>query len=441
MRNRLLNGLTLMVLFVACFCGATRAWAIERVVAEIEKGRSFQAHDTYTESVAYSRDGNWLVTLHRGKEKDDPRLATLWDVKTLKPQWRKEVGNYDEVVAFHPDGKHVVVGHAFCDIATGRTIREIGPQTNVRRVAFSPNGDLIVVACNRPREAPDRDHGIAVWRLDNRRQLAVMRPKRVLPAGRRSWIGRADWSPDGKWIATVHSADWGSAEFALWDATDFTLVNRFNCHPNRAYSVRFSPDSKWLATGGMEKNVKLWSVEALVPPPADADTIAGLLRQLDDESAQRRVEAERRLTKLQTRALAAVEKTQAATESARVRDACQRIVTAHGKRKIEPKHILKDVPKHLKAIRFSPDGRLIAAGSESLTLLVWKLDQLDKPLLKVKTQSGVLDLAFSPTGETLAVAQRNGKVQFWRINLPRLADANKKPRGQNAPGFARVPNP
>lgn len=64
-------------------------------------------------------------------------------------------------------------------------------------------------------------------------------------------------------------------------------------------------------------------------------------------------------------------------------------------------------------VSFSPDGQLLASGSESGTRL-WKLDGT---LLKTFTgsqDSRIPDVSFSPDGQTIAAAGNDGKVRLWK---------------------------
>ena len=61
------------------------------------------------------------------------------------------------------------------------------------------------------------------------------------------------FSLDGKYLATGCSD--GTA--ALWDVANGTEVTRMN-HDGSVFSVAFSPDGKYLATAGEDRTARLW---------------------------------------------------------------------------------------------------------------------------------------------------------------------------------------
>ncbi|MEO8311232.1 MAG: TIR domain-containing protein [Caldimonas sp.] len=80
--------------------------------------------------------------------------------------------------------------------------------------------------------------------------------------------------------------------------------------------------------------------------------------------------------------------------------------------------------KPIASIAFSPDGKLLASGSDDQTIVLWDLERrqpLDPPLTGHK--AGVASVAFSPDGKTLASAGRWDKtLMLWDV-------ASRKPLG------------
>ena len=74
--------------------------------------------------------------------------------------------------------------------------------------------------------------------------------------GHLSWIWAIVFSPDGKQIAS------GSIDktIKLWDATTSDLQKTLVGHSSWVTAIAFSPDGKQIASGSNDKTIKLWDV-------------------------------------------------------------------------------------------------------------------------------------------------------------------------------------
>ncbi len=76
--------------------------------------------------------------------------------------------------------------------------------------------------------------------------------------GHSSMIFSVTFSPDGKYLA---SGSRGST-IRLWSVESQKEVTTLQGYHECVYSVAFSPDGKYLASGSRDKTVTLWSVES-----------------------------------------------------------------------------------------------------------------------------------------------------------------------------------
>jgi WD40 repeat protein len=91
-----------------------------------------------------------------------------------------------------------------------------------------------------------------------------------------------------------------------------------------------------------------------------------------------------------------------------------------------------DVEGGVSAVAFSPDGRLVAAGSAKGAALVWEADT-GKPVHQLSGEGNYVHaLAFSPDGRALLSAVLNGPVAVWDVTtgkpLPPLLLPGKEHR-------------
>jgi WD40 repeat protein len=80
-----------------------------------------------------------------------------------------------------------------------------------------------------------------------------------------------DWHKDGRWVVTGEGGYRGAAvnsdisNVRIWDSTNGWLNYTLDTVPRRAYSVRFSPDGKFLAVGCAHE-VRIYSLSPIAYP-------------------------------------------------------------------------------------------------------------------------------------------------------------------------------
>ncbi|MFM2062025.1 MAG: hypothetical protein RLZZ507_1695 [Cyanobacteriota bacterium] len=210
----------------------------------------------YTEAPLYLMLSNVSPTVSDGQiiaSGDIKGQIQLWNLqgKQLKPPFQ---AHQDEVnkVAFSPDGKMIVSASGSADAKDnsirlwdlqgnpiGKTFRE---HTNIiTSVAFIPNGKMIASGSN--------DNTVRLWNLKGEQLLKI-----DLPAPARSLA----FSPDGKMIAVgVSGVSVDSGAIYLWDLKGKLIGSPFK-HNGSVESVVFSPDGKQIISGSKDKTVRFW---------------------------------------------------------------------------------------------------------------------------------------------------------------------------------------
>ena len=145
------------------------------------------------------------------------------------------IGN---AVAFSPDGKMVLAGNQLRQTVDAQLIRTFNLRhgSEVNAAAFSPDGQYAAIAVQAS------DLNLNFFRVSD--------GFRVAPTGaHHNGTTAANFSPDGKWVATGGR----DGTVKVWHVPDFTLVNTFLGGPGygaRVFAVLFSSDGQYLAVGG-----------------------------------------------------------------------------------------------------------------------------------------------------------------------------------------------
>jgi WD40 repeat protein/transcriptional regulator with XRE-family HTH domain len=223
-------------------------------VWELASGKEILAipsHGASLSDIAISPDGTLLAT------GDGDTIAKIWqlnfssEVVTADLLYTWPVGHAPNPasVEFSPDGTKLATGGVpgvikIWDVGTGQELfSAMGHSSGVRRLAFSPDGQLLAIAGESP------DALATVWDVVNGPKISTF------PGHENRAYGISDIvvSPDGKRVATV-SGD-GSAK--IWDPRtgeeSLVLIGARDVN-----GVDFSPDGRYLATVSSDGTATKW---------------------------------------------------------------------------------------------------------------------------------------------------------------------------------------
>ena len=160
-------------------------------------------------------------------------------------------------------------------------------------------------------------------------------------------------------------------------------------HPGGAYTVSYSPDGRFIATGGVNGKVNLWNT---------------ISRKLENDQ----IEHKNSITDI------AFSPTNSQIVASASEDGEIKVWDINtGKKRVLGKQPQEN---RVSRITFSPNGKIIASvSSESDSIILWPLKGKEKKYQLNQHRDKVSRVAFSPDGEKIASASINGKICLWKL--------------------------
>ncbi len=343
--------------------------------------------------VAFSPDGRRLAVV-TGKPESKCAL-TVWDTATLQRLWALRDRRGIPAVAFAPDSKTLAIGRftdeaKVYDSVEGRLRATYGGHGTVARaVGFAPDGRLLAVG--------SYEGFIKLWDRARGGEVRTLR-------GHTGRIYSVVFSPDAQRLLSV-----GVDAARVWDVGTGKEQHVLRHGRSLVYAGLFSTDGRSVLTGGRDGTVRLWDAETGTPrwrlenrgsvnalaycPSRDLLAIGGHSRRIElvspmfrecDESQQRRFEillarldddsyavretASREILQMGLMVEPSLRRVMTEAKSAEVRLRCRRL---RQQLLTTPQAELAEHGDEVESVAFSPDGNLLASASRDGTVCLW----------------------------------------------------------------------
>ncbi len=260
---------------------------------------------------------------------------------------------------------------------------------SVESVSFSPDGKFLA--------SGGWDEFVRIWDLQNEHSI------RALPAP--SKVHSVAFSPENQNGLLAAGLDNGSIQLWKTEKGGWQREDNFGSHSQAVGSIAFSPDGKFVASGGWDKRTMVWDALS-VPRTAKHE-----LTECQEKICQVSFWPDRK-----EKVLAVL--------------GWDRNLYIHDLDSLKARQQL--FPKKVSAVAFSLDCRLLAVASLNgeVTFLnvatqVWK----EQNQISLTHLGEVSSLSFTPDGEVLAIGYTEGTIEFWRTETCKKIESVRRHSG------------
>ena len=363
--------------------------------------------------------------------------GAVFNVETGK-LWRlfENVGasDYSHGSAFSQDGKRVAFGdergdvHVY-DVQSQQCESFHAHEERVRGLRFSPNGDLLATLV-RPLVSYEEKQfpaELKIW--DAQWKTLVAKVDDLVEPG-----AQMRFSPDSSLLAFSEKNS-----VILSDVTNGQIVRSLDAHTKSVTELCFSPDGKFLCSGGRDNTLRLWAVgtgrhlatmrghsrliSSLAFSP-DGEQIAsasmdGTVKLWDVRRVQRHptVHMHEKMVAHQLvfdgSKLVSYGKSPGMTAAHRVDGTPKTEVSTYeiGRNSIMPKFTSESRTIYL--LGKSLDAAAIAIGTDHRELKLWQLDDPSTARLLADDVDDVTSATISNDGTTIALGRGSRRVEIW----------------------------
>ncbi|MEA5626152.1 serine/threonine-protein kinase [Nostoc sp. UHCC 0251] len=253
-----------------------------------------------------------------------------------------------------------------------------GTLSSVNALAISPDSHTLASGSD--------DNTIKLWDLNTKKVLASL-------SGHSQAVKSVAFSPDGQILATASD----DKTIKLWQVETLKEICTLLGHSHAVKSVAFSPDGQILASGSWDKTIKLWDVNT----GTEICTITGHQLQVNSVAFSPQGQLLASASYDRTIRLWQIEGSQREIQNR----PCYSLLST-----------LSGHAWAVLTVAFSPDGKILATGSDDNTIKLWEVNTGQLISTLVGHSWSVVAVAFTADGETLLSASWDKTVKLWRVS-------------------------
>lgn len=249
---------------------------------------------------------------------------------------------------------------------------------------------------------------------------------RLTLQGHQDWVSALAISANGSILAS------GSLDktVKLWHLETGNLIHTFNDHQEGILCLTLSPNGKWLASGGFDQTIKLWnletqelvhtltghngSVRSLVITP-DSQTL--ISASFDQTIKLWQLDQGELITDLVQEAgrLSAIALT--ADGKTLISGGGDGIIDRWCFEPFELEFSLTDNLSSIHSLTLSSDGHRLAAACTDGTLKVWQIDSPERIQMWQSPSAPAMSIVFCHNGQSVIAAHADGTIKIWWLGM------------------------